>query len=395
MGAGAADRRQGRAGRRGDGVLERVAASGRSAATQRSYAMDLLRWLRFAWAVEVAWDRTTRVEARDFCRWLALRDKPVRAAGADRRQRGVPNAMTGKPSPGGKYATTTLAHSETVLRAFYDFHRDAGTGPMVNPFPLSRDRRGGRANAHHNPMEPFGNERVGLYRPRVAQRVPRCIPDELFNRVFCELGFVMEEGLDDLSRTPLGVVRSDLVLASREDDGRNSPDDLAGATVATHLPALTRNWFASRSVDANVVPMGGALEGVCAAGLAEAVVDLRETGTSLARNRLRVLAEIAQCQAEFVTAVAELEDMQLRLSAALQARRHRYLMLHLPPEQLDALQRLFHGLAAPTVLLLAGRTDLVAVHLVVDHPRLFQRLGDLRALGATGIVAVQPNALLP
>jgi site-specific recombinase XerD len=75
-----------------------------------------------------------------------------------------------------------------VLRVFYDFHRDVGTGPMVNPFPLSRERRGGRAHAHHNPMEPFRNERVGLYRPRVAQRIPRAIPDELFNRVFAELG---------------------------------------------------------------------------------------------------------------------------------------------------------------------------------------------------------------
>ena len=100
----------------------------------------------------------------------------------------MPNAVTGKPGPGPKYAASTRAHSETVLRVFYDFHRDAGTGPMVNPFPLSRERGGGRAHAHHNPMEPFRNERVGLYRPRVAQRIPRCIPDELFNRVFAELG---------------------------------------------------------------------------------------------------------------------------------------------------------------------------------------------------------------
>ena len=100
----------------------------------------------------------------------------------------MPNAVTGKPGPGPNYAASTRAHSETVLRVFYDFHRDAGTGPMVNPFPLSRERRGGRANAHHNPMEPVRNERVGLYRPRVAQRIPRAIPDELFNRVFAELG---------------------------------------------------------------------------------------------------------------------------------------------------------------------------------------------------------------
>ena len=98
------------------------------------------------------------------------------------------NPVTGKPSLGTKYAPSTRAHSETVLRVFYDFHRDAGTGPMVNPFPLTRARRGGRVNAHHNPMEPFRDERAGLYRPRVARRVPRAIPDELFDRLFAQLG---------------------------------------------------------------------------------------------------------------------------------------------------------------------------------------------------------------
>lgn len=168
--------------------LKELQASGRSVATQRSYAMDLLRWFRFGWAINMPWDQATRAEARDFCRWLALRDKPARAVSAAGRGSGVPNPVTGKPGPGRKYAAATRAHSETVLRVFYDFHRDTGTGPMVNPFPLSRDRRGGRAHAHHNPMEPYRHERVGLYRPRLAQRIPRRIPDEMFNRVFLELG---------------------------------------------------------------------------------------------------------------------------------------------------------------------------------------------------------------
>jgi integrase len=163
-------------------------AAGRSVATQRSYAMDLLRWLRFCWAVGVAWDQATRVEARDFCRWLAVREKPRRASGVSARRAWAPNPVTGKPAPAVTYAAATRAHSETVLRVFYDFHRDAGTGPMVNPFPLSRPRRERRANAHHNPMEPFRQQRSGLYRPRVARRIPRCIPDELFNRLFAELG---------------------------------------------------------------------------------------------------------------------------------------------------------------------------------------------------------------
>lgn len=168
--------------------LKELQAVGRSTATQRSYAMDLLRWFRFVWAIGISWDQVTRVEARDFCRWMTLRDKPSRSGGVGRAGRVTPNPVTGKPLPGMRYSAATRAHSETVLRVFYDFHRDAGTGPIVNPFPLSTDRRGGRANAHHNPMEPFRHERVGLYRPRLTKRIPRCIPDDMFNRVFAELG---------------------------------------------------------------------------------------------------------------------------------------------------------------------------------------------------------------
>ena len=85
------------------------------------------------------------------------------------------------------YAPSVRAHSETVLRSFYDFHLEAGTGPLVNPFPLDRSRRGGRAHAHHNPMEPYRHERSGLYRPAVPSRIPRSVPDEEFNEIFAAL----------------------------------------------------------------------------------------------------------------------------------------------------------------------------------------------------------------
>jgi ATP phosphoribosyltransferase len=207
----------------------------------------------------------------------------------------------------------------------------------------------------------------------------------------------MEHELEDLSAMPLGFSRSQLVLASRDDDGRASAKDLAGAVVATHLPQLTARYFAEQDVDVTVVQMGGSLEGVCAAGLADAIVDLRETGTSLLTNRLRVLEVLRDCEALFVVRreTPALTDMSLRLEAVLTARRHRYMMLHIPRDRLDSLRTVFPGLASPTVLPLAGRDDLVAVHFVVAQGDLWARLGELRALGATGIVALQPDALLP
>ena len=182
--------------------LRDLQAAGRTAATQRSYGMDLLRWFRFCWAIGVRWDQATRDEARDFCRWIQIAAKPVSprwtgqgAAASETAAdtavtapaRRAANPVTGKPGPGSRYAASTAAHCESVLRQFYDFHLEAGSGPMVNPFPLDRGRRGGRAAAHHNPMDAHRDQRSGLFRPRLVQRIPRSIPDERFSELFTQL----------------------------------------------------------------------------------------------------------------------------------------------------------------------------------------------------------------
>jgi site-specific recombinase XerD len=156
-------------------------AAGRAESTVRSYGMDVLRWLRFLRAAGVPWDMVTRAEARDFSRWLQAGGKQPRPHWRE------PDAASGVATRGEPYAPSVRAHSETVLRGFYDLHRDAGTGPVINPFPLDRSRRGGRAHAHHNPMEPYRNERGGLYRPTVPSRIPRSVPDEEFNEIFARL----------------------------------------------------------------------------------------------------------------------------------------------------------------------------------------------------------------
>jgi site-specific recombinase XerC len=189
------------------GYLRDLQAAGRSPPTQRSYGMDLLRWFRFLWAIEIGWDRATQLEARDFCCWIQTSEKAARphwrhaaqdpASGVTTarpvpdgrvRRPGVPNAVTGKPTPGLKYASSTVAHCETVLRSFYAFHLEASSGPIVNPFPLVRGRRAGRPNAHGNPMDPVQARRSGRYRPRVPVVIPRAIPDEKFDELFAALG---------------------------------------------------------------------------------------------------------------------------------------------------------------------------------------------------------------
>ena len=215
------------------------------------------------------------------------------------------------------------------------------------------------------------------------------------NGAFISTDLVLEEDLGHLDSLPLGSAQSDLVIASREGDGRTSVADLTGAIVATHLPKATTRWFNEQGIKVTVVTMGGALEGVCSAGLADAIVDIRETGNSLAQNGLRILEEIMPCQGLFIYRADEgLDNLVLRIQAVLDARKHCYLMFHLDPALVGGLAELSLGLTAPTVLPLAARGDMVAVHIVVEATEFWNRLQDIRALGAKDIVALPSNAIL-
>jgi site-specific recombinase XerD len=128
-----------------------------------------------------------------------------------------------------------------VLRSFYDFHLSIGTGPLVNPFPLDRSRRGGRAHAHHNPMEPQRNERTGLYRPTVPVRIPRSVPDAEFNEIFARLGSHRDRALVAFY-VSTGARASELLSVSQGgvDPGRQLITVVRKGSRATQeLPAST------------------------------------------------------------------------------------------------------------------------------------------------------------
>lgn len=165
--------------------LREMARRGSPATTLRSYVYDLLRWFRFLWSVDVAWDRAQRVDGRDFLLWVSIATKPARRRRDDRSvpPPGSVNRITGKPYPGRTLSLASHNHNETVGRAFYDYHASMGCGPVLNPFPVSNRR----PNAHHNPMQPWPRQRTGLYRRNQPRKHPRAVPDGLFNDLFAKM----------------------------------------------------------------------------------------------------------------------------------------------------------------------------------------------------------------
>jgi integrase/recombinase XerD len=120
---------------------------------------------------------------------LGLRGRPDPRRGRRGRNRapsGASSTATGKPPQRPSYAPATINHRLSVVAGFYQHHTRLGNGPAVNPVP-NEPPRGGRRNAHRNPMEPWTPGPRGSYRQKAQQRLPRAIPDQLYEQVFAAL----------------------------------------------------------------------------------------------------------------------------------------------------------------------------------------------------------------
>jgi integrase/recombinase XerD len=153
--------------------------------TLRSYAFDLLDWFRFLAAGGVGWQHATRAHVRDWV--LGLRSRPPRQrTRGGGRAAGTGNSRGGQPLPGDGHAPATINHRLSVVAGFYQHHARLGDGPATNPVP-DDGPRGSRRSAHHNPMEPWTPGARGSYRQKTQQRLPRALPDELYEQVFAAL----------------------------------------------------------------------------------------------------------------------------------------------------------------------------------------------------------------
>jgi ATP phosphoribosyltransferase len=204
--------------------------------------------------------------------------------------------------------------------------------------------------------------------------------------------------LDALLR--LGFGRCRLALAAPA-DGPRSVAEVAGLRIATSFPRTTDAFLAGRGLQAQLIPISGSVELAPSLGAAEAVADLVSSGETLRQNGLVELETILESQAVLLAArelapeVAErVEHLRIGLASVLAARPKRYLMLNARDETLQPILELLPGLDAPTVLPLA-RGDMHAVHAVVDQGDVVRLLGPLKDRGATGILVLPIEHLIP
>ena len=199
----------------------------------------------------------------------------------------------------------------------------------------------------------------------------------------------------------LGYGRCKLAAAVPTDATAERVEDLAGLRVATAHPETTRRFFAEKRIVLDVIPISGAVEVAPRLGLAEAIVDLVSTGSTLAMNGLRQIGDVLPSEAVLIgnpeaqqTRESDLAAIDTMLAAVIAARGKKYLMMNAPEIHLPELEALLPGLESPSVIPLAHE-GMIAIHSVIDADAVWALLPRLKAAGASGILVLPIEKLVP
>jgi len=201
---------------------------------------------------------------------------------------------------------------------------------------------------------------------------------------------VAESGADLVHRLDLGIGSCRLALCVAEDSTVADARQLAGRRIATSFPRVTRDWLAKRGVEAHFVELSGSVEIMIQLEVADAIVDLVETGSTLAANRLRVLDEIGRyetvlVQNHTVADPATADRIVRRLEGIVIARSYSLLEYNIPRARLHDAEKITPGFKSPTVSALED-ADWCAVRAMVKRGEAHAIMERLEAIGASAII---------
>ena len=239
-----------------------------------------------------------------------------------------------------------------------------------------------------------------------AQEMARYVEHGALDAGLTGLDWVVESGLSVITVADLvyakrsrGKVR--WVLACPEESSFQSAEDLAGCTIATELVNVTRGFFQEKNIDVKVDFSWGATE-IKPPMLADAIVEVTETGSSLRANRLRILETVLESNTQLIANLSSLavcekrrkiENLALMLRGAMEAQDRVGLMLNVRKVDLDRVLAVLPALKKPTIATLSDH-EWVAVNTVIEESEAWQVIPRLKEAAAQGIVEYPLNKVV-
>ena len=239
-----------------------------------------------------------------------------------------------------------------------------------------------------------------------AQEMSRYVEHGVLDCGLTGRDWVIESGLEvvtaaDLVYAKQSTAKVRWVLAVPEDSAFQKAEDLAGKIIATELVNVTKNYFSSRNVPVKVEFSWGATE-VKPPMLADAIVEITETGSSLRANRLRIIETILESSTQLIANKKsweepckrqKIENLSLMLCGALYAQGRVGLMLNVRKRDLEAVLSVLPALQKPTVSALSDG-EWVAVNTIIEESTAWRIMPQLKAAKAKGIVEYPLNKVV-
>ena len=200
--------------------------------------------------------------------------------------------------------------------------------------------------------------------------------------------------------------KASLVLAVPEESNFQKAQDLEGKKIATEFPEITSQYFKKLGVNVDIIKVSGACEMTPHVGIADAIVDISSSGTTLMINHLKAIDTVFSSTVYLIANKESLEakekilDIKTALESVLNAKKRRYLMMNAPEASLNAVKEVLPGMSGPTVMKVepgkfSGGESIVAVHAVVDADLIFTLVNKLKKVGARDILVVPIERIMP
>lgn len=204
---------------------------------------------------------------------------------------------------------------------------------------------------------------------------------------------IIERQADIDSILNLGYGKCKLCVAVRDSYTENDIAPLKDKTIATSFPTITKNYFNANNINVNCVEMNGSVEIMVALGLADAIVDIVETGDSLRDNNLKVLSEIGSYETVLVSnkkisSNPQVLQIKRRIEGILVANRFSLLEYNILESKFKDAEGIASGYESPTVSHL-DEQGWLAVKVMVEKTKVVETMDKLESIGATAIIETE------
>lgn len=207
--------------------------------------------------------------------------------------------------------------------------------------------------------------------------------------------------VDELLELQFGKCK--MVVAAKDEAPANSISELPdNVKVATSFPTVARKYFEKNNKKVQITEVCGATEIMPKLGLADIIVDITSSGSTLKTNNLKIIGNIMDSQAVIIARPGlkeqethKLESFVRAIKSALDADEKKYLMANIPKAALEEVKKIIPGLKSPTVIGLLDNEEEVAIHVVVNKKTLYDNIDRLKQLGATGILIMTVDQMIP